>query len=91
MQEGRSGYAAAVVDGKIYVCGGEVLVQPYFVRDTAEVFDPASNSWRFIAKLPGPLHGTGAVGYMGRMFVFGGASMAASATPRMGAVTIFTP
>jgi hypothetical protein len=91
MQEGRSGFGAAVVDGKIYVCGGEVLVQPFSVRDTVEVFDPASTSFRFEAKLPGPLHGVGAVGYGGRMFVFGGASMAASAAPRTGGVNILTP
>jgi hypothetical protein len=89
MQEGRSGFAAAVVAGLIYVAGGEVLVQP--VRDTVEVFDPVSGTWRFKAKLPGPLHGTGAVGFGGRMFVFGGVSMAASAAPREGAVNILTP
>jgi hypothetical protein len=66
-------------------------MQPFFVRDTAEVFDPAANSWRLIADLPGPLHGIGAVGFQGRMFVFGGASMAAAATPRLGGVNILTP
>jgi hypothetical protein len=91
MQEGRSGFAAAVVAGRIYVAGGEVLEQPFSVRDTAEEFDPARGSWRFIAKLPGPLHGIGAVGYLDRVFVFGGAANPASATPRTGAVNVLTP
>jgi hypothetical protein len=38
-----------------------------------------------------PLHGTGAVGFEGKYDLFGGASMAASATPRTGVVHILTP
>ena len=92
MQDTRSGFGAAVVNGKIYVAGGELIAQqPFSVRDTAEVLDPASNQWSYKAKLPGPLHGTGAVGYEGKAYVFGGASMAASASPRTGIVHILTP
>lgn len=92
MRDSHSGFGAAVVNGKIYVAGGEVLVQPYSVRDSVEELDPASGTWRYQAKLPYPLHGTGATSYGGRMYLFGGASRAASASPRPGGgVNIFTP
>lgn len=91
MLEGRSGFGAAVVNGKIYVAGGEVLVDPFSVRDTAEGLDPTTGVWTFKATLPTPLHGTGAVGALGKMFLFGGATMPASATVRAGGVNILTP
>jgi hypothetical protein len=37
------------------------------------------------------LHGIGAVGFQGRMFVFGGVANPASAAPRTGGVNILTP
>ena len=85
------GFGAAVIDGRIYVAGGEVLVAPLSVRDTVEMFDPATGMWTFKADLPMPLHGTGAVAYDGKMYLFGGVSNPASANPRMGGVNIFTP
>lgn len=89
--EGRSGFGAAAVGPWICVAGGEVLVQPFFARDTAECLDPQSGSWHFVDPLPVPLHGVGAVGYDGRMYLFGGAQRAASATPRAGGVYILEP
>lgn len=91
MQDTRAGFAAVVIDGRIYVAGGEVLVQPSSVRDTAEVYDPSSDTWRFETKLSTPLHGVGAVAFEGKMYMFGGASNPMAATPRTGIVNIFTP
>jgi hypothetical protein len=68
--------------------GGEVLVAPYSVRMTAESFDPAASRWSFLPPLPGPLHGISAVAYDGAVYVFGGASQAASATPTTGIVYV---
>jgi kelch-like protein 20/kelch-like protein 24/35 len=91
MQEGRSGFGAAVIDGSIVVAGGEVLVAPFSVRTSVERFDPAAGSWRFEAELPMPLHGTGATAYDGRMYLFGGATMPASAEVRGGWVHVLGP
>jgi N-acetylneuraminic acid mutarotase len=91
MLEGRSGFGAGVVDGKIYVAGGEVLIQPFFVRDTVEVLDPTSGTWSFKAKLAMPLHGTGAAAFRGKLYLFGGVANPATSTPRMGNVNVLTP
>jgi N-acetylneuraminic acid mutarotase len=91
MQDTRAGFAAVVIDGRIYVAGGEVLVQPSSVRDTVEAYDPSSKEWSFKAKLPTPLHGVGALEFEGKMYMFGGASDPMAATPRTGIVNIFTP
>jgi len=91
MNEGRSGFGAAAIGPWICVAGGEVLVQPFFARDTAECLDPERGTWEFVDPLPGPLHGVGAAGYDGRMYLFGGAGRAASASPRTGGVYILEP
>ena len=69
----------------------EVLELPFSVRDSVEVLDLASGTWSYRASLPGPLHGIGAVAYGGKMYVFGGAANAASASPRVGGVNIYEP
>ena len=72
MQDTRSGFAAAVVGGQIYVAGGEVLeLSGFIVRDTVERFDPVAGQWHYEAMLPVQLHGTGAVGLGNRMLIFG--------------------
>lgn len=92
MQDTHSGFGAAVVDGRIYVAGGEILVQqPYFVRDSTEMYDPVEGVWTYKAKLPTPLHGTWGGALNGKFYLFGGASQAASASPKTGVVHIFTP
>ncbi|MDD9964670.1 MAG: hypothetical protein OXR73_00480 [Myxococcales bacterium] len=91
MQEGRSGFGAAAVGPWICAAGGEVLISPYFVRDTAECLDPERGTWALVDPLPRPLHGVGAAGYKGRMYLFGGAERAASASPRRGWVHILEP
>ena len=66
-------------------------MQPYSVRDTCEVYDPQADRWSYKAKLPMPLHGTGATSFEGKYYVFGGASQPSAATPRTGVVHILTP
>jgi N-acetylneuraminic acid mutarotase len=89
--EGRSGFGAAVVGDRIYVAGGEVLVPPFSVRTTAEALDPVANRWGLVAPLPMPLHGIGAVGYAGLVWIFGGVSNPASASPRGGLLHVYEP
>ena len=91
MHPARPVLAAAALGGGIYVAGGEVLELPFSVRDSVEVLDLASGTWSYRASLPGPLHGIGAVAYGGKMYVFGGAANAASASPRVGGVNIYEP
>jgi hypothetical protein len=66
-------------------------MQPYSVRDTVEELDIKAGTWSYKTKLPGPLHGIGAVAFDGKMYVFGGCPNPASASPRAGGVNIFTP
>jgi hypothetical protein len=91
MTDSRAGFAAAAIDGRIYVAGGEVLIPPFSVRDSVEELDVAAGSWSFKTKLPGPLHGVGAAAHGGKMYVFGGAANPASAMPRTGTVNVFQP
>lgn len=92
MRDVRSGFGAAVIDGRIYAAGGEVLELPnFYASNTAEVFDPRTGEWSYVAPLPTPLHGFGAAAYGDRLYVFGGASAPASATPRPDQVYVFDP
>jgi hypothetical protein len=58
MPTARSGIAAALVSGRIYVIGGE---NPRGVFTQVEAYDPASDRWSQAAPLPQGRHGTGAV------------------------------
>jgi hypothetical protein len=66
----RSGVAAGVVHGELYVFGGEV---PGGVRPEVEVYNPVSNSWRRVQDMDGPRHGIWASVIGNRIFMPGGA------------------
>jgi N-acetylneuraminic acid mutarotase len=73
---GRSGHAAAVVRGCLYVFGGEgnaATASGVFAQN--EVFDPRSSSWASLATMPTPRHGIGAAAVGDRIFVPGGATV----------------
>jgi len=57
MPTARSGIAAAVLDGKIFVFGGE---SPSGTFNQNESYDPATNSWSARAPMPTARHGLGA-------------------------------
>jgi N-acetylneuraminic acid mutarotase len=69
MPDARSGIAGAVVNGRVYVFGGEDPGQTH-----AEVFiyDPASDSWSTGTPMPTPRHGLSAVAANGQIHVLGG-------------------
>ena len=77
MLEARQEVAVAELDGRMYVVGGfrasppgtQLPVEPVA---TVEVYDPATDTWEFVAPLPTPLHHTAAVGVDGRLYVMGG-------------------
>ncbi len=58
MPTARSGSAVAVLDGKIFVFGGERLGGTFA---QAEVYDPAADVSAELAPMPMSVHGTGAV------------------------------
>ncbi|OGU55362.1 MAG: hypothetical protein A2V66_04095 [Ignavibacteria bacterium RBG_13_36_8] len=76
-----SGLAAASLNGKLYAMGGEM---PF--GGNAEIYwenyeyDPVTNSWREVAKLLIPRHGTGAVTMGNYIYLIGGARRPAFGT-----------
>lgn len=67
-----AGIAAASLDGRLCVFGGEDNVEPYEVYIFAWCYDPETNRWSDITPLPVPLHGHGAVSAMGQIHILGG-------------------
>ncbi len=60
MPTARGGMAAAVLNGRIYVFGGEGnAAAGNGIFAVNEEFDAASNSWRTVAPMSTPRHGTG--------------------------------
>ena len=69
---GRSGIAAAVLDGQIVVVGGETFGNVRRTFAEAEAYDPAADSWTALPPLPTSRHGLGAAVVGGRLFVLAG-------------------
>ena len=67
---GRSGMAAAALDGKLYVTGGEL---PRIFPENQE-FDPVRKRWRSVAPMTTPRHGMWAVVFGNTLFLIGGAT-----------------
>lgn len=65
----RGGSGAAVIDGSIYVVGGETATHAF---DDAETYDTALETWVAIAPMPGARHGVGVVAVEGALYVEGG-------------------
>jgi N-acetylneuraminic acid mutarotase len=90
MPTARGGTAAGVVDGKIYVVGGEgngAAASGVFPQ--VEEYDPATDTWTSRGEMLTPRHGMGAAGFDGGLYVPGGAT-----TQGFGAVAtaeIFVP
>jgi N-acetylneuraminic acid mutarotase len=70
----RSGAAAAGIDGKLYVVGGNAPCTPNCTPfyDKLEVYDPATNTWATKAPTPGELASAAAVAIDGKLYVIGG-------------------
>ena len=69
MNECRSGAAATVIDGKIFCCGGDDGRKKL---DSAECYDPSSDIWTLIRKMPEAVKGHGVVGMDKNLVVVGG-------------------
>jgi N-acetylneuraminic acid mutarotase len=75
----RNHPAAGVVNGKIYVIGGRLAAPNIggFVSsntDVVEEYDPATDSWRGMTKMPTARSGQGWTTHQGRIYVAGGES-----------------
>ena len=77
----RADHGVAVLDGKIYVMGGELRTG--FAASSNDriltgtlVYDPAAEGWSSRARLPQGIHGTGAVTVGDRIYLPGGATRA---------------
>lgn len=61
--------AGAVVNGKLYVAGGQ---NTSGVTGTTEVYDPAKKVWTTLRSMPHPVLGPASVELDGKLWVFGG-------------------
>ena len=62
--------ASAVVNGLLYVAGGQTY--GYRSVTTLQVYDPVANSWSSMAPTPMPINGGGGAAINGNFYVFGG-------------------
>jgi len=86
MPTARSGIAAAVFGGRIFIVGGEA---PSGTFNQVESYDASSNGWTAHARMPTARHGLGAAAVADRMYVIsGGPTPGASSSA---ANEIFTP
>ena len=82
----RSGIAAAALQGRIFVVGGEA---PSGTFHHVEAYEPKSDRWTSYARMPTPRHGLGTAVHAGRIYVIsGGPTPGASYSS---ANEIFTP
>ena len=74
MPTSRGGVASAVLDGRLYVFGGEGAPDVASgVFDAVEVYDVAGDRWSVLEPMPSPRHGMGAAAVDGRIIIPGGA------------------
>lgn len=74
MPQAAGGLAAAAVDGKLYVFGGEQWTPTKEVFAEGWVYDPATDEWAALPALNVPRHGLAAAAIDGRIHAFGGAA-----------------
>lgn len=67
----RALFSMASMDGTVYVTGG---CNADGTLDSAECYDPTTNSWRFIAPLPKPIKQHCSAAVLGRLYCIGGES-----------------
>ena len=72
MPEALGGNAAAALNGKLYVFGGEQWAPQQKVFASAWVYDPQNDSWTPETDMPTARHGLAAGASAGRLIVIGG-------------------
>ena len=76
MEVARAGFGATVLDGKIYVAGGE-WINTLKTLKSVEGFDPSTSTWFALPDLPMRLHGVPLVGVDRMLYVIGGSTRSA--------------
>ena len=71
LNEARSGLTAATINGKIYATGGYILSGGVQSKSSAEVFDPATNSWSMVAAMPVTKLGISSAVVQEKLYIFG--------------------
>jgi hypothetical protein len=89
MNQVRSGFGAAIIDGKIVVAGGELLDRREALT-SVEIFDPATPTWVFAPSMPYELHGNPVATVQSVVYVLGGSDRA-GAIDNKGRVLIYRP
>ncbi len=69
LPDGRGGLAAAALDDRIFVFGGEA---PLRIFGAADMYEIAGHRWIAKEPMPTPRHGIGAAPVAGRIFIPGG-------------------
>ena len=69
MKYGRSSHACAILNGLVYVIGGE---SDSLIFDSVECYDPSTNSWNFAPSMVEPRCGHGAAVVDDCLYVLGG-------------------
>jgi len=69
MPTARSGIAAALLGGRMFVFGGEA---PAGTFNQAQAYDARSDSWSSHARMPTARHGLGAAAIASRIYVISG-------------------
>ncbi|HEY7371754.1 MAG TPA: kelch repeat-containing protein [Polyangia bacterium] len=77
MPVARGGCMGGVVNGQIVIVGGEGNARDININGVfpdTDVYDPIADSWRVMAPMRTPRHGTGAAGVGNKLYVPGGAT-----------------
>ena len=86
----RTLFVTGVVNGKIYVIGGESSLGAS-ARATVEEYDPATDTWSQKADMPTPRTRSAASVVDGKIYVFGGGRGGGSSYPVMSTVEAYDP
>lgn len=85
--------ASAVLDGKLYVAGGQITnsgTPPGPATSIMEVYDPATNTWSMATPMPTARMGLTLTAYNGKLYAIGGTT-AGYSTNAVGTVEIYDP
>jgi N-acetylneuraminic acid mutarotase len=92
LNDPRAGFGAVVLDGKIYVLGGELLLSNIKGGSvgSVEVYDPAVGKWQVVSQMPVAMHGIGTVAYDGKIYVISGSDKGGTLKPARYSL-VYTP
>jgi hypothetical protein len=86
----RGGVAGAVLDGKLFIFGGEGNANdPSGVFPQVEAYEPATDTWQALADMVSPRHGFGAATSGRRIYLPGGARTQGFGAEATNSVLIF--